>query len=256
MPASEKAKALNDLLHSDIRAISTYQMSRFVQEMNAFCSQRNYSQEYTEAWMQHRFRLYLTLRWLETICTSFVGDIVGLELGDESVVTDLLAQHFPQVRWQNVKTDLRLPWGKIANQSVDLLVCTEVLEHLSDLPEGFQDSFKKTGLIATLKECYRVLKPGGHLFITTPNASSVVQMINILTGGAPWFYSLHVREYTVDELITELKSIGFEVEHWRTVHCLTVDQDTDYSPIFQMLLNYHLPTSNRGDDIFLIARNP
>ena len=81
-------------------------------------------------------------------------------------------------------------------------------------------------------------------------------MISIFNGSAPWFYSLHVSEYTFDELLAELKHFSFEIELWRTVHCLTVDQATDYSPIFEMLLDYSLPTSHRGDNIFLISRKP
>ncbi len=256
IPTSPKSQALNLSLYSDVQSISTTEMQQFVEDMRTFCRQRNYSQEYTEAWMLHRFRLIMTFKWLVSIVPSQVGDnFIGLELGGESIVTDLLTRYFPQARWQNVPTDIRLSWP-ITNQSIDLISCTEVLEHLSDLPKGLQESFEKTGLIATLKECYRVLKPGGYLFLTTPNAASVVQMINILAGKAPWYYSLHVREYTAEELLTELKSLGFEVKRWCAVHCLSVDQVIDYSPIFQVLLDHCLPTANRGDDIFLIASKP
>jgi len=252
---SFSAKALNEALYSDVRSIPPNEISQFTQEVLNLCRQRNYSQEYTKSWISHRFRLLFTLKWLESIIFSPLNNTRGLELGGESIVTDLLSRHLPQVKWLNVETDLRLSWP-ISDQSIDLIVCTEVLEHLSDLPQGLQDSFNKTGLRATLKECYRVLKPGGYLFVTTPSAASVVQMISILNGSAPWFYSLHVREYTVDELLAELKHFSFEIELWRTVHCLTVDQATDYSPIFEMLLDYSLPTSHRGDNIFLISRKP
>ena len=248
-----EAKALNELLYSDVCSISESEMSDFTETMRTFSGIRGYSQEYTEAWVKHRFRLYLTLKWLETLIKTWEGEIESFEMGTESIVSDIFLRSFPRMRWQHLKGDVRYHW-EIADQSVDLIVCAEVLEHLSDLPKGLQDSFRKTGLRATLKECYRVLKPGGCLFITTPNAASVVQLRSVLVGNAPWFYGLHVREYTIHELLSELANADFGVESWRAVHCLTIDQEVDYSSIFQMLLDYGFDTTNRGDDIFLTAR--
>ena len=248
-----KARALNNQLYSDVRSISKRKMSHFKRELKKLCGLRGYQPQYTEEWMGHRYRLYLTLEWLRPLITSEERELNVLEMGGESVVTDLLHQYFPQVRWHNTEGDMRSRW-KMDDQSVDLVVCSEVLEHLSDLPEGIQDAFRKTGLRLVLKEIYRVLKTGGFLFVTTPNVASVLQLRSILAGYTPWHFELHVREYTTHDLWAELTNAGFTIERYRTVHCLSIDKKIDYTPIFKMLLDYHFITTDRGDDIFLIAR--
>jgi SAM-dependent methyltransferase len=176
-----------------------------------------------------------------------------LELGGESPVTDLLREYFPGVIWTNSLGDLRYRW-EMQDESMDLIICTELLEHISDLPDGLNDSFRKTGLRAALKECHRVLNPQDRLFITTPNAISTVHIERILSGTYPWFYQLHVREYEPNELLEEIRGSGFTINRWRTVHCLTVDETKDYQLIYQLLLASRYPVTDRGDDIFVIAQ--
>ena len=66
--------------------------------------------------------------------------------------------------------------GTLADNTFDYIVTFQVIEHIED-----DDLF--------VKECYRVLKPGGKLLLTTVNRTFS------LTRN-PW----HVREYVADEL--------------------------------------------------------
>lgn len=61
-----------------------------------------------------------------------------------------------------------------ADQSFDLVTCTEVIEHL----EHYR---------YTLREIYRILKPGGVLVLTTPNILNLKSRIRFLIFG---FYNL------------------------------------------------------------------
>lgn len=61
-----------------------------------------------------------------------------------------------------------------ADQSFDLVTCTEVIEHL----EHYR---------YTLREMYRILKPGGVLVLTTPNILNLKSRIRFLLFG---FYNL------------------------------------------------------------------
>lgn len=230
-------------------------MAEFEKQLEFLCRQRGYDEEYVRAWMPHRFRLFLSMRWLRPIVDGLQAPVVGLELGAPSVVTDLLVRCFARVRWHNTCGDLCSRW-QLDDKSVDLMVCMEVLEHLSPQPEGYEDTFRPTGVVATLRECFRVLRPGGYLFITTPNAASCVHLKSVLTGNAPWFYEPHIREYTPSAVAALVASQGFTVEQWRTVHCLSAQQTVDYVPLFRMLLEYGYEVANRGDDIFLLARRP
>jgi 2-polyprenyl-3-methyl-5-hydroxy-6-metoxy-1,4-benzoquinol methylase len=70
------------------------------------------------------------------------------------------------------------PLGTLADNSFDYIVTFQVIEHIQN-----DDLF--------VKECHRVLKPGGRLLLTTVNKTFS------LTRN-PW----HVREYVADELKT------------------------------------------------------
>ncbi|MDE2341822.1 MAG: class I SAM-dependent methyltransferase [Betaproteobacteria bacterium] len=63
----------------------------------------------------------------------------------------------------------------IASESVDLVVLQEVIEHLPNQ-------------LFTIQEIYRILKPGGELFLTTPSKSSLQARLSFLV-----FESEHLR---------------------------------------------------------------
>ncbi len=253
-PKDAAARGLNNKLFSVVRAIPQGEMDLFEEDIRFLCSFHKFLPDYTENWVSHRFRFYMTNQWIQQIVKDNPNHIWNaLELGGETLATDLLRKYVPQVTWKNTEGDLRYHWNE-ESQSVDLIVCTELLEHVSDLPEGMADSFRRTGLNALLYECFRVLKPGGFLLITTPNAGSIIHLEATLVEQPPWFLPLHVREYTVEELLKVLRDIGFQVVRWQTIHCLTIDYHKDYTSVFKMLLEYGYQVENRGDDIFLLVR--
>ncbi len=93
--------------------------------------------------------------------------------------------------------------------SFDLVTWCEVIEHLTENP------------VHTLAEIHRVLKPGGALVLSTPNASRADSIANFLAGrniydpyhlGAPLKGSRHSREYTFAELKDLLEGCGYSIE--------------------------------------------
>lgn len=96
------------------------------------------------------------------------------------------------------------------NEQFDLVIFTEVLEHIP------QSS------VSILSEIHRVLKRGGHLFITTLNALRVPVRIGCLLGRNPFppfedyqnlekAYLRHWREYTLSECVTLAEKTSFKV---------------------------------------------
>ena len=91
----------------------------------------------------------------------------------------------------------------------------------------------RINLIFTMSELFRVLKPGGVLFLSTPNIRSAGGIYNLLVRDLCYsstpsvydqfekLYSLghmgHMREYTATETIDFLARIGFHAEKviWR-----------------------------------------
>ncbi len=81
----------------------------------------------------------------------------------------------------------RLP---IAHESADVVVATDILEHLDDD-------------VAVLKEFYRTLKPGGYVVVTVP-AYSILWSEHDLA-------LMHRRRYVARTLAQRSRSVGFEI---------------------------------------------
>lgn len=72
----------------------------------------------------------------------------------------------------------RLPF---ASGSVDVVILSEVIEHLVDTDEA-------------LAELHRVLRPGGHLIVTTPNLAAWFNRGALLFGVQPVFSEVSLRK--------------------------------------------------------------
>jgi len=132
--------------------------------------------------------------------------------GETGRMTRLLADNgVTDVQW-NLE-DVPYP---LSSDAFDAVVMTEVFEHLRDYP------------LRSLQESHRILRPGGRLYLTTPNAAYIVNRIRFLRGAAPgspladWMYGLpfarHAREYTFPEMDELLRVAGFHVVHRESVH--------------------------------------
>jgi SAM-dependent methyltransferase len=102
-----------------------------------------------------------------------------------------------------------------AEASFDRIVATEILEHLAT-PALF------------LSECWRVLRPGGVLYVTTPNVVDLRGRTQALLGRSPQSHLfgigrtlrmnewVHRREYAPDEVARLLGAVGFRVSGLHT----------------------------------------
>lgn len=84
--------------------------------------------------------------------------------------------------------------------SFDLLVASHVIEHLGDT-----DLF--------LKECYRVLKPGGALVMATPNLAAFTNILLLLLGKQPT-----IAEVSDEALVNTWSPRGSSVERLGPAH--------------------------------------
>ena len=72
-----------------------------------------------------------------------------------------------QVNW--IQSDLNYPIS-VASNSFDLIISTEVIEHLENPRAVFRDF-------------HRMLRPGGQLIVTTPNQESIRAFVSLLFKG-------------------------------------------------------------------------
>ena len=153
------------------------------------------------------------------------------------------------------ESDLRLEIDA-PDDFADVLFSFEVIEHIKDRPEQtFNDIvlFRETGIRSFVREIHRVLKPGGLVFITTPNAASLKVLENLLAHQPPMVFRPHVREYTRAELETLFDA--FEVVDYESQFNFfsVAGAPPRRTRIFETL---GASTADRGDDHFFCFRKP
>jgi SAM-dependent methyltransferase len=144
--------------------------------------------------------------------------------------------------------------------SFDVILVCEIIEHLLSNP------------VHMLAECHRVLKPGGLVLLTTPNALRLSNVLGLLRGRNIYdryyhdsLYARHAREYSPEEVQRLFEEVGFHVTHLET---LDVTGDT-LSPWSRRLVHTLLGLTNlaarvqgqqqplatrwRHEQIFLVA---
>jgi SAM-dependent methyltransferase len=139
--------------------------------------------------------------------------------------------------------------------SFDTVICGELVEHLSADP------------MHMMGEINRVLKPGGHLVLTTPNAASARAIASVMDSYHPGFFTTyirphadgtpgdprHCREYTAKEAYRLAVDAGFDVERIETGE-FSEGADAQYGWVGQLLAERGYEAAYRGDGTYILAR--
>jgi SAM-dependent methyltransferase len=152
---------------------------------------------------------------VQCIALSTAGYLVtGVDLGEASdewggASGGSMADALRRAGIDLVQWDLEVTPYPFDDESFDIVLLTEVLEHLREYP------------LNALAEARRILRPAGLLVLTTPNATSLQNRARLLLGRTvhtplgDWMFGLpharHAREYTVSELCALLAEVDFEV---------------------------------------------
>lgn len=141
-----------------------------------------------------------------------------------------------------------------ADAAFDTVICGELLEHLREDP------------MHMMSEINRILKPGGHLVLTTPNVASLRAISAILHGYHPGFFpayirpaaegeteARHAREYSPKEIWRLLHDSGFDVTVLETGEFLE-EPHPEHHWVMHMLSQYGMPQDLRGDGIYAVGR--
>jgi glycosyltransferase involved in cell wall biosynthesis/SAM-dependent methyltransferase len=134
------------------------------------------------------------------------------------------------------------------------VLCCELLEHLFEDP------------MHLMSEINRVVKPGGHVVLTTPNIASLRAIAAILQGYHPGLFhayirpsetgevdARHNREYTPREIGDLLDNSGFEVTRLDTGPFLE-EPKPELIWVDHLLDRYLLTREHRGDGIYVVGR--
>jgi glycosyltransferase involved in cell wall biosynthesis/SAM-dependent methyltransferase len=134
------------------------------------------------------------------------------------------------------------------------VLCCELIEHLFEDP------------MHLLAEVNRVLKPDGHLVLTTPNIASLRAISAILQGYHPGFFHAYVRpseagevdarhnrEYAPREIHQLLENAGFTVTLLDTGP-FREEPRPEHGWVVHLLERYGLSAGLRGDGIYAVGR--
>ena len=134
------------------------------------------------------------------------------------------------------------------------VLCCELIEHL------FADPMH------LMSEVNRILKTGGHLVLTTPNAAGLRAIAAILQGYHPGFFpaylkpeisgeghARHNREYAPGEIRRLLENSGFEVTLLETGEFRDTPHP-EFGWVRHLLKRYWLDEELRGDGIYAVGR--
>jgi glycosyltransferase involved in cell wall biosynthesis/SAM-dependent methyltransferase len=140
------------------------------------------------------------------------------------------------------------------DESFATVLCCELIEHLFEDP------------MHLMSEVNRILKPGGHFVLTTPNVASMRAISAILQGYHPGFFhsyikpaesgevdARHNREYAPREIHQLLENSGFEVARLETGEFLD-EPHPELGWVLHLLNRYRLETELRGDGIYALGR--
>jgi SAM-dependent methyltransferase len=134
------------------------------------------------------------------------------------------------------------------------VLCCELIEHLAADP------------MHMMAEINRILKPGGHLVLTTPNLAGLRAVSALLLGYHPGLFSVylrpsqgqpsdarHHREYTPIEIHMLLEDAGFEVTLLQTGPFREAPRP-ELAWVVHLLERYRLSTDLREDGIYAVGR--
>ncbi|MDX6689275.1 MAG: hypothetical protein QOG15_732 [Solirubrobacteraceae bacterium] len=140
-------------------------------------------------------------------------DVTAVDIGIasdawEGAPEGTMVERFEKAGVELVLWNLEKTPYPLRDQTFDAVLLTEVFEHLREYP------------ITALHEARRILKPGGCLYLTTPNAAYLRNRVQLLLGRntasslADWIggipFARHAREYTFGEMRELLRQADLE----------------------------------------------
>lgn len=124
------------------------------------------------------------------ICESNINE-AKRGASTKTITPEMLENGYYPFKTNWILSDVAVMSEKIKKNSMDLVIYTSALEHMHK-DKGSE----------SLKECYKVMKDNGLMFLSCPNTPG---------NGYETQYRAHVYEWGYDELKDYLESIGFEI---------------------------------------------
>lgn len=134
----------------------------------------------------------------------------GIDNADRRIAEELLRRYREEYRFSMYQQDILTSPLPFDDGSMDAVTCFHCLEHWHNSPKRL------------FREIMRVLKPGGLLFLATPNAANIRKRVTVPLGMNNWspldewyeeepYFRGHVREPILADLRNICQRNGLEV---------------------------------------------
>ena len=170
--------------------------------------------------------------------------------GTEGRMLGMFADHsVTYIEW-----DLEQVPYPLDDAAFDGVVYTEVFEHLRDYP------------LRSLHEVDRILRPGGFLFFSTPNAAYLRNRVDLLRGRSVYtplpdwiggvIHARHAREYLFAEVDEALRMAGLDVVVRTSRHFHLAGGSAPKRAVKRGLNEVAKRRPTLGPQIVIVARRP
>jgi SAM-dependent methyltransferase len=207
-------------------------------------------------YLDHRSRFVETyVRLCRNIALNYSWKIA--ETGELSGVSEFLRKQGYNVTalTGDFRYDIDRP-----DDSLDLLISLEVLEHIKDQDTANFDelvNFNFSGSEKFVAEIWRCVRPGGFVVLSTPNACSLINLSRLLEYEAPMMFWPHVKEYPPAEVIRRFEDRGFVTRHWETFFGLFhLDNKWRSQLLTDLFTQRAASAEHRGDIGFFVFEKP
>ena len=120
-------------------------------------------------------------------------EIIGTELEENISVYGKICKKY---KIELLPLNLSSTNFEIGDKKFDIIIISEVVEHLQNIP------------LDILRKFYKILDKDGILLLTTPNSNSFTKILKSLFNKTD--YSAHIKEYNLFEIKRIMKTSGFK----------------------------------------------
>lgn len=209
-----------------------------------------------EPW--HRRRYAISYQWISHLAHSSARVVT---LGGRSAFELMLEHVNPVQPVESLDRDLRyVSLRPNEKQLYDVVLCMEVMEHVRDREDTDIATFIGSGVMNLLRTAHDLLKPGGHLFLTTPNVCSWRNIWRLINLHHPYMYPPHHREFAMEDVVHWVKQAmptasilrAEAVDCWSNHGCSARQVSQMHTLVKQM--GGDTSYAARADDLFLLIQ--
>lgn len=184
--------------------------------------------------------------------------IIDLGSSHKTHLVEMIEHFFGEQKCSTYSDDLRFEFKKelVSDAPYDIVICTEVIEHINEREDSYRGSFTHHGMIIMLREISKIMHKNSVLVLTTPNVCGWKNVMNICHFKHPYNYKPHVRELCHTDIIELLGKSDLVVDKHQIIDVwhYVGEQKVELDKIKAALVALGYSDKDRGDDLMYLIK--